>query len=51
VIDSLDDASARGLLQRHMEGIVRPLLEWDTKFIPAETASGVVQDQTAEEVR
>jgi lipopolysaccharide transport system ATP-binding protein len=36
VIDSLDDASARGLLQRHMEGIVRPLLEWNTKFIPDE---------------
>ena len=33
VIDTLDDASARGLLQKHMEGIVRPLLEWNTKFI------------------
>jgi lipopolysaccharide transport system ATP-binding protein len=36
VIDSLDGASARGLLKRRLQGIVRPLLEWNTEFMPYE---------------
>ena len=34
VIDSLDGDSARGDYAGHIPGIVRPLLQWTTKFIP-----------------
>jgi lipopolysaccharide transport system ATP-binding protein len=32
VVDSLDGDSARGDMADHMEGVVRPLLEWRTAF-------------------
>jgi len=32
VIDSLDGDSARGDYASHMDGIVRPLLEWETEY-------------------
>ena len=34
VIDSLDGDSARGDWARHLGGVVRPLLEWETQFTP-----------------
>ena len=36
VIDSLDGDSARGEFAGRMPGVVRPLLEWQTQFTPAE---------------
>ena len=37
VIDRLDDAFGRGALTKHMEGVVRPLLKWNTDFIAADS--------------
>jgi lipopolysaccharide transport system ATP-binding protein len=32
VVDSLDGDSARGDILEHFDGVVRPLLKWDTRF-------------------
>jgi lipopolysaccharide transport system ATP-binding protein len=34
VVDSFEGDSARGDFTKNMPGIVRPLLEWETEFIP-----------------
>jgi lipopolysaccharide transport system ATP-binding protein len=39
VIDSTDGDSARGDYAGHLPGVVRPLLEWETKYVPAEHES------------
>jgi lipopolysaccharide transport system ATP-binding protein len=50
VVDSLDGDSARGDMADHMEGVVRPLLEWRTTCGPAaDQAPG--QLHPAEEAR
>jgi lipopolysaccharide transport system ATP-binding protein len=36
VTDSLDSPSSRVLLKTRLQGVVRPLLEWDTEFNPCE---------------
>jgi lipopolysaccharide transport system ATP-binding protein len=36
VVDSLEGDSARGDYAKNMPGVVRPLLEWNTEFIPWE---------------
>ena len=36
VVDSLDGDSARGEWAKHMPGVVRPLLKWETEFTPIE---------------
>jgi lipopolysaccharide transport system ATP-binding protein len=35
VVDSLDGDSARGDYAGHFPGVVRPILEWSTEFVPA----------------
>jgi lipopolysaccharide transport system ATP-binding protein len=40
VVDSLDGDSARGDMADHMEGVVRPLLEWRTRSCPAAEQAG-----------
>jgi lipopolysaccharide transport system ATP-binding protein len=39
VVDSLDGDSARGDYGGRMRGVVRPLLEWDTRYGPHERES------------
>jgi len=36
VVDSLDGDSARGDYGGPMPGVVRPLLKWETQFVPSE---------------
>ncbi len=47
VIDSLDGDSARGDFTRSLLGVVRPLLKWDTQFIPKghESSSMVIKQE------
>jgi len=47
VIDSLDSDTARGDYARSIPGVVRPLLEWRTKFIPngCEAATVVTEEE------
>lgn len=40
VVDSLDGDSARGDVADHMEGVVRPLLQWETEFVEEKRAPG-----------
>ena len=40
VIDSLDGDSARGDFAGPLPGIVRPLLKWETRFVPTQNAFG-----------
>ncbi len=39
VIDSMDGDSARGDFGGPMPGVVRPILEWETQFVPSEEAT------------
>ncbi len=46
VIDSLDGDSARGDFTKSLLGVVRPLLKWDTQFIPkGQKSSSIVIKQ------
>src|SRR4029079_3254350 len=35
VVDSLDGDSARGDVADHMDGVVRPMLRWNTQYLGA----------------
>ena len=48
VIDTLDDDTARGDWARHMGGVVRPLLEWDTQFSPNRCGEATTVAEEAE---
>jgi lipopolysaccharide transport system ATP-binding protein len=39
IIDSLDGDSARGDFDGRMEGVIRPLLDWSTEYVPPSTHS------------
>jgi lipopolysaccharide transport system ATP-binding protein len=41
IVDSSEGDSARGDFAKDMPGVVRPLLEWETRFSPAEEMSKV----------
>ena len=47
VVDNLDSNTARGDYARSVPGVVRPLLEWRTKFIPngREDATVVIEEE------
>ena len=47
VVDNLDSNTARGDYARSIPGVVRPLLEWRTKFIPngREDATVVIEEE------
>ncbi|WP_035056956.1 ABC transporter ATP-binding protein [Desulfuromonas sp. TF] len=40
VVDSLEGDSARGDYAKNMPGVVRPLLEWNTEYVPWEDSLG-----------
>jgi lipopolysaccharide transport system ATP-binding protein len=41
VIDRPDDDLGRGTLTKYMQGIVRPLLKWETELLSAETSAAL----------
>ena len=49
VIDSLEGDSARGDYAESLGGVVRPLLEWTTRYIPSDRKANVLQPSKTRE--